>query len=242
MRDAVATARPDLLDLACELVGSDPFEQAGDGTRFAQPAIYCAALAGYERLGRPPAACAAGHSLGELAALAAAGALDHHDGLRLAVERGALMQTAAERDGGGMVALLGDRDAALDLIETHGLTLANDNAPEQLVASGAPDAASGVPQGGARRRLACGAPAGRRRVPLARDAARGGWRSARRSPSSAFASRRSRSSRARAPESSTRRAPSSPTPSFGRSAGARRCAPSASAGSSASSRRGRAMS
>lgn len=136
MRDAVAAARPDLLDLACELVGGDPFERVDEGTRFAQPAIYCAALAGFERLGQPEAGWAAGHSLGELAALAAAGALDHRDGLRLAVERGALMQTAAERDGGGMVALLGERETALELIEAHGLTLANDNAPEQLVASG----------------------------------------------------------------------------------------------------------
>ena len=136
MRDDVAAARPDLLELACELVGSDPFARVADGTRFAQPAIYCAALAGYERLGRPDAGWAAGHSLGELAALAAAGAMRHQDGLRLAVRRGALMQAAAERGAGGMLALLGKRGAALELSAACGLTVANDNAPEQVVASG----------------------------------------------------------------------------------------------------------
>ena len=115
MRDPVAEPRADLLELALDLVGADPFDRVDEGTRFAQPAIYCAALAGWERMGRPDAGFAAGHSLGELAALAAAGALDEREGLRLAVERGALMQRAAEAGGGGMLALLGERDAALAL-------------------------------------------------------------------------------------------------------------------------------
>ena len=85
MRDTVAAARPDLLQLRRELVGSDPVGPVAEGNRFAQPAIYCAALAGWERLGRHDADWAAGHSLGELAALAAGGALEHHEGLRLAV-------------------------------------------------------------------------------------------------------------------------------------------------------------
>jgi malonyl CoA-acyl carrier protein transacylase len=136
MRDTVAEHRPDLLERACELVGQDPFESVELGTRFAQPAIYCAALAGWARLGRPEGDYAAGHSLGELAALAAAGALDHHDGLRLAVERGALMQRAADDAGGGMLALLGPREHALEVASEHGLTVANDNAPEQLVVAG----------------------------------------------------------------------------------------------------------
>ena len=40
MRDAVAEARPDLLTLACEVVGEDPFARVEDGTKFAQPAIF----------------------------------------------------------------------------------------------------------------------------------------------------------------------------------------------------------
>src|SRR5687767_1818526 len=161
MRDDVAAARPDLLEAAGELVGCDPFERVDDGTRFAQPAIYCAALAGFEQLGRPRAAWAAGHSLGELAALAAAGALDDQDGLRLAVERGRLMQAAAERGGGGMLALLGKRDAAVDLIDAHELTLANDNAPTQIVAAGPADALQAC------RRAARGAGLRAMRLPVA---------------------------------------------------------------------------
>ncbi|HEY6672823.1 MAG TPA: hypothetical protein VIZ91_10025, partial [Solirubrobacterales bacterium] len=47
-RELVAAIRPDLLDLATELVGEDPFERIADGTAYAQPAVYCASIAGYE--------------------------------------------------------------------------------------------------------------------------------------------------------------------------------------------------
>jgi malonyl CoA-acyl carrier protein transacylase len=147
MRATVATVRPGLLELACELVGDDPFARVDDGTRFAQPAIYCAALAGWERFRTSNASLASGHSLGELAALAAAGGLEHEDGLRLAVRRGALMQEAAERGGGGMLALIGEREPALELAEEHELTVANDNAPEQLVVAGPADALDAARRG-----------------------------------------------------------------------------------------------
>ena len=140
MRDTVVTHRPDLLDHAIELVGADPFEHVADGTRFAQPAIYCASLAGWEKLGRPRPAAAAGHSLGELAALAAAGALDHSDGLRLAVRRGELMQEAAERGGGGMLAVFGSPELAIEVATSAGLTLANENAPDETILAGPRDA------------------------------------------------------------------------------------------------------
>src|SRR5690606_15394841 len=71
MRQVVAAQRPDLLNYVIEEMGVDPFAHANDGTRFAQPAIYCASIAGWERAGRPQAEYFAGHSLGELAALAA---------------------------------------------------------------------------------------------------------------------------------------------------------------------------
>ena len=139
MRDTVASSRPDLLDLAIELVGEDPFEQVAEGTRFAQPAIYCAALAGWEELGRPAPAAAAGHSLGELAALAAAGALDHADGLRLAARRGELMQAAAEQGGGGMLAVLGSPELAIEVAHAAGLTVANENGPDETILAGPRD-------------------------------------------------------------------------------------------------------
>src|SRR5581483_7587192 len=108
MRDTVARARPDLLSLAAQVVGEDPFARVGEGTHFAQPAIFCASLAGWAALGRPDGDLMAGHSLGELAALVAAGSLRERDGLELVALRGKLMQESGERSGeGGMLALLG---------------------------------------------------------------------------------------------------------------------------------------
>ena len=108
MSDAVERVRPDLLQRAVELIGSDPFERVDDGTAFAQPALYCAGLAHWTAAGRPEASFMAGHSLGELPALAAAGAFDETDGLALAVTRGRAMQDAGESASpGGMLAVLG---------------------------------------------------------------------------------------------------------------------------------------
>jgi [acyl-carrier-protein] S-malonyltransferase len=139
MREQVERWRPDLLLLARGAVGADPFEHADQGTRFAQPAIFCAALAGWRRLrdGFEPALMA-GHSLGEITALVAAGALDAEAGLNLVAARGRLMQDAAEAAGdGGMLAVrVGDRDELAELAGDAGLTVANDNSPEQLVLSG----------------------------------------------------------------------------------------------------------
>src|SRR5437868_11311350 len=139
MRDTVAEVRPDLLSLAAEVVGEDPFPKVEAGTQFAQPAIYCATLAGWTALGRPSGDFMAGHSLGELAALVAAGGLKEHDGLELVALRGRLMQEAGERSGeGGMLALLGAgaSDHAAELAASHGLAVANDNCPTQVVLSG----------------------------------------------------------------------------------------------------------
>ena len=81
----------------------------------------------------------AGHSLGELAALVAAGCLHEPDGLELVALRGRLMQESGERAGdGGMLALLG-RGAAEhggEIARAHGLAVANDNSPQQVVLSG----------------------------------------------------------------------------------------------------------
>jgi malonyl CoA-acyl carrier protein transacylase len=139
MRDAVARVRPDLLAMAKQVLGEDPFPRVEDGTRFAQPAIFCASLAGWAALGRPQGDLMAGHSLGELAALVAAGALRERDGLELVALRGRLMQEAGERAGdGSMLALLGAGAAehAPALAQAHGLAVANDNSPGQVVLSG----------------------------------------------------------------------------------------------------------
>jgi [acyl-carrier-protein] S-malonyltransferase len=140
MREQVERHRPDLLELARSEVSDDLFERAGDGTRWAQPAIFCAALAGYEVLGdRYEPDLMAGHSLGEISALVAAGALDAEDGLRLVAARGRLMQEAAEETGdGGMLAVRArDRATVEQVAARTNLSIANDNAPDQLVLSGA---------------------------------------------------------------------------------------------------------
>lgn len=141
MRDSVERHRPDLLEQVLDEAGPDVFERAGDGTRWAQPAIFCAALAGWEQLrGRVEPDLMAGHSLGEIGALVAAEALSAEDGLRLVTARGRLMQEAAEQTGdGGMIAVRarGDRAPIHEVAEAAGLSLANDNAPDQLVLSGA---------------------------------------------------------------------------------------------------------
>jgi malonyl CoA-acyl carrier protein transacylase len=128
MRDDVARVRPDLIELATEVIGEDPFPRAEESTMFAQPAIFCASLAGWSALGAPD---------GELMA---AGCLGERDGLELVALRGRLMHEAGERAGdGGMLALIGAgaADHAAELADAHGLAVANDNSPQQVVLSGA---------------------------------------------------------------------------------------------------------
>jgi [acyl-carrier-protein] S-malonyltransferase len=139
MRDLVARERPELLDRCAELVGEDPFARVEESTRFAQPAIFCASISGWSALAdRVEPRAAAGHSLGELGALVAAGALDEADGLELVVLRGRLMAEAD--DAGSMLALLGGtpEDATAIAAEAD-VTVANDNAPGQVVLSGPRD-------------------------------------------------------------------------------------------------------
>src|SRR4051812_10420195 len=96
MRETVAERAPELLDRCLELLGDDPFERVAESTRFAQPAIFCASLAGWRAVDAEPLAMA-GHSLGELTALVAAGALDPVDRLELVVLRGRLVDAPGGR-------------------------------------------------------------------------------------------------------------------------------------------------
>lgn len=138
LRDRVERVLPELLELAVELVGEDPFPRVAESTRFAQPSIYCASLAGWAEYGaltRP--SVLAGHSLGELSALVAAGALDRESGLALAVCRGELMGSAQPREEQGMLAVLGAEESLpARLAAEHDVVVANDNAPGQIVLAG----------------------------------------------------------------------------------------------------------
>ncbi|MGI8907484.1 MAG: ACP S-malonyltransferase [Candidatus Sumerlaeaceae bacterium] len=110
-------------------------------TSNAQPALFlmeCALLKGLETLGIRPV-IVAGHSVGEYAALVAAGVMDYGHGLWLVRQRGALMQDAGEAAPGGMVAVLGidDEQAAKACAEAEGtVCVANYNSPGQVVLSG----------------------------------------------------------------------------------------------------------
>jgi [acyl-carrier-protein] S-malonyltransferase len=137
-----------LLERGLELLGYDPFERLSEGTRYQQPALFLCSVAAWDtwRTGAEDedageAIAAAGHSLGEYAALVAAGALQFDDAVTLVDERAAAMAEAGEQRSGGMIAMLGgeSRDVRA-LADRHGLVVANDNAPGQLVLSGPVDA------------------------------------------------------------------------------------------------------
>lgn len=128
-----------LFQRGLELLGFDPFAGLQQGTREQQPAIFLCSVTAWEQqraeLGEPIAA--AGHSLGEYAALVAADALAFEDALLLVDERARAMADAAALTPGGMVAMLGgDADAVRELAAELGLVVANDNAPGQLVLAG----------------------------------------------------------------------------------------------------------
>jgi [acyl-carrier-protein] S-malonyltransferase len=102
----------------------------------------------------------AGHSVGEYAALAAAGALSVADAVRLVARRGELMADA--NVDGGMVAVIGlDRGVVAAVVAGLGmgadLVVANDNAPGQVVISGTPEALTAAAEplraAGARRSI-----------------------------------------------------------------------------------------
>ena len=135
-----------LLRRGIELLGFDPFSDiTGGGTRSHQPALFLCSIAqwdsehAHDATAEPPLA-AAGHSLGEYAALTAAGAIAFDDAVKLVGARAEAMARAADMQDGGMVAILGgEREDVLALAEELELSLANDNAPGQIVLSGAMD-------------------------------------------------------------------------------------------------------
>lgn len=113
-------------------------------TAIAQPALVTISTAYWRVLCARGFTCAvvAGHSLGEYSALVAAGALHFPEALRLVRRRGELMEDAAARTPGGMLALLGAGDAEVQALcdevsATQGVVApANYNAPGQVVVSG----------------------------------------------------------------------------------------------------------
>ena len=135
-----------------------------------QPALYLHSLAAFRTFSHlypdfKPAALA-GHSLGELSALAASGALSFDDGLRLVRKRGELMKRAGELAPGSMAAILGLDIPTLDKVCSEAssvkeiVQVANDNCPGQVVISGAKPAVE-------RAMVAAKAAGAKRALPLA---------------------------------------------------------------------------
>jgi [acyl-carrier-protein] S-malonyltransferase len=142
--------------LASERLGRDLLaicsaSQPGEGllnlndTRNTQPALFVVESLLVDALhaqGRRPA-LVAGHSLGELVALYAAGVFDAETGLALMHRRSELMAAAG---GGAMTAVIGfDGQQLQDLVAaTEGVVIANDNSEAQVVLSGTPEAVAAV--------------------------------------------------------------------------------------------------
>jgi [acyl-carrier-protein] S-malonyltransferase len=137
----------DLLGFSLSKVMWDGTADELNDTVNTQPALYVHSLAAWRVLSLhfldlKPAALA-GHSLGELSALAASGALNFSDGLRLVRTRGRLMKRAGELAPGGMAAILNLDIPTLEKIcseasrEGESVQVANDNCPGQVVISGA---------------------------------------------------------------------------------------------------------
>jgi len=111
-------------------------------TSNAQPAVSAVSLASHaaisEALGSAPMpSMTAGHSLGEYSALAVSGVLSVTDTIKLVVQRGQLMQEACDEKPGGMVALIGiDEFAVEDVCRETGAELSNINTAQQIIISG----------------------------------------------------------------------------------------------------------
>lgn len=115
--------------------------EALTATRVCQPALY---VMGYsigtilrQRGQLEGLQAVLGLSLGELTALAVAGAVDYETGLRIVAERGRLMQVACETTEGAMASLIGGSvEAAQEICGRFDVDLANLNCPDQVVISG----------------------------------------------------------------------------------------------------------
>ncbi|MBQ1964396.1 MAG: ACP S-malonyltransferase [Tidjanibacter sp.] len=129
-------------------------------TKVTQPAVFLHSVAAAAALGdefRPD--MVAGHSLGELSALVASGAIDFEAGLRLVYARALAMQAACEAVPSTMAAVLGLPDEVVEQVCSgiEGVVAANYNCPGQVVISGTiegvKEASAKLKEAGAKRAL-----------------------------------------------------------------------------------------
>ncbi len=161
LKDAFPAAR-EVFDAVDEALGQNLSGLMADGpieeltlTENAQPAIMAVSIAAMRSLKAEfgvdvsAAKFVAGHSLGEYSALCAAGTLSLEDAARLLKLRGQAMQRAVPVGQGAMAALLGaefeQAEAAVAIGQGEGVvSIANDNAPGQIVISGVKAAVEAV--------------------------------------------------------------------------------------------------
>lgn len=155
MLSGLGARHPEVRDAfaeASEGAGVDLWALSQDGpedqlnrTEFTQPALLAAGVAAWrawQAQGGEVPSLLAGHSLGEYAALVAAGALSLADGAKLVRLRGQLMQDAAPAGTGAMAAVIGAEDALVQdtCVEASGdagvVVPANFNSPGQIVIGG----------------------------------------------------------------------------------------------------------
>lgn len=139
-----------LIDLGSEITGCNLEKLCLNGpesqliqARYLQPLLVAVSLGYFNRLtdrGIVPDVVL-GHSLGEITSLAAATIVDPEQAVRIAARRGELMDMVAQKNDGGMLAIMFmDLDSVIELLEEINepdrVVLANDNAPCQVVLSG----------------------------------------------------------------------------------------------------------
>jgi len=138
----------EVLDFELKRVCFEGPQEELNRTDVSQPAMLVASLATLEalcesgKLDRSRCGAAAGLSLGEYTALAAAGALDYEEAIRLVRCRGQFMQEACEAEPGGMASVLGLAEETLEEVcqgvsAEGSICLANYNSTQQIVIAGA---------------------------------------------------------------------------------------------------------
>jgi [acyl-carrier-protein] S-malonyltransferase len=149
-------AAREILDKVNDIIGFDLkkiiFEGPEDTlrlTQYTQPAIFAVSYAIYKVLTvncslSADNCIAAGHSLGEYSALAAAGAFSFEDGLKLVKARGEFIQKASEKTAGAMAAIIGLDASKVEEIcrtakDSGACEAVNFNSPGQIVIAGTVD-------------------------------------------------------------------------------------------------------
>lgn len=161
MGTSLAAAYPQLMSIfeeASDILGFDLYKKCAEAdeselarTVVSQPAIMAVSLCAAEalRINGIEAEAAAGHSLGEYAAMVYTGMVSREEGFRLIKARSEAMDRAAAQSGGAMYAIIGKTEAEIEQVceETEGYVVpVNYNSSVQTVIAGEDAAAAAAAQ------------------------------------------------------------------------------------------------